>query len=108
MARSNPAQDGPPGIVKLIWTRRAAADRREIRAWIARDNPAAALALDGLFSEKAARLLNMPGMGRPGRLAGTRELVAHRHYLLIYDVAGDLVRVLRVLHTARQWPPPVP
>jgi hypothetical protein len=50
-----------------------------------------------LFSEKAARLVNMPSMGRPGRLAGTRELVAHRHYILIYDVADDSVRVLRVL-----------
>ena len=44
-------------------------------------------------------------MGRPGRQAHTRELVAHRHYILIYDVAGEQVRVLRVLHTARQWPP---
>lgn len=46
-----------------------------------------------------------PGLGRPGRLQGTRELVAHRNYILIYDVAGDLVRVLRILHAARQWPP---
>ncbi|MCL1960552.1 MAG: type II toxin-antitoxin system RelE/ParE family toxin [Desulfovibrionaceae bacterium] len=92
--------------MKLIWTRRATANRREIRAYIAREDPAAALALDELFSEKAARLVNMPSMGRPGRLAGTRELVAHRHYILIYDVADDSVRVLRVLHTARQWPPP--
>jgi addiction module RelE/StbE family toxin len=91
--------------MKLIWTPPAAADRREIRAYIAQDNPAAALALDALFAEKASRLIRMPHMGRPGRVPGTRELVAHRHYLLIYDVTGDLVRVLRVMHTARQWPP---
>ena len=35
----------------------------------------------------------------------TRELVAHQNYILVYDTAGDLVRVLRVLHAARQWPP---
>jgi len=23
----------------------------------------------------------------------------------VYDVTGDLVRVLRLLHAARQWPP---
>ena len=71
----------------------------------AADNPAAALALDELFSEKAGRLVDHPGLGRPGRVAGTRELVAHRNYILVYDLAGDLVRVLRVLHAARQWPP---
>jgi len=27
------------------------------------------------------------------------------NYTLIYDTAGDLVRVLRVLHAARQQPP---
>lgn len=44
-------------------------------------------------------------MGRPGRRKGTRELVAHPSYLLIYDVSGRTIRILRVMHTARQWPP---
>ena len=91
--------------MKLVWTRLAAADRREIREYIAQDNPAAALALDELFSEKAGRLVDHSGLGRPGRVAGTRELVAHQNYILVYDVAGDLLRVLRVLHAAKQWPP---
>lgn len=91
--------------MKLVWTRPAREDRKVIREYIAADNPSAALALDELLSEKAARLVDHPGLGRPGRLQGTRELVAHRNYILIYDVAGDLVRVLRILHAARQWPP---
>ena len=88
--------------MKLVWTKPAAADRREIRAYIAQDNPSAALALDELLSERAARLIDHP---QPGRVAGTRELVAHRNYILVYDVTTDTVRVLRVLHAARQWPP---
>lgn len=91
--------------MKLVWTRPAREDRKAIREYIAADNPSAALDLDELLSEKAARLVDHPGLGRPGRLQGTRELVAHRNYILIYDVVGDLVRVLRVLHAARQWPP---
>jgi toxin ParE1/3/4 len=91
--------------VRLVWTRSASADRKEIREYIAQDNPAAALALDELISEKASRLVDHPDLGRPGRVAGTRELVAHQNYILIYDTAGELVRVLRVLHVARQWPP---
>jgi toxin ParE1/3/4 len=91
--------------VKLVWTRPAREDRKAIREYIAADNPSAALDLDELLSEKAARQVDPPGLGRPGRLQGTRELVAHRNHILIYDVADDLVRVLRVLHAARQWPP---
>ena len=90
--------------MKLIWTRLAQQDRRSIRSYIAQDNPAAALALDALFSEKAARLVDHPALGRPGRVAGTRELAAHRNYIVIYDLADEKLRVLRVLHAARQWP----
>lgn len=90
--------------MRLVWTKPASLDRKEIREYIAQDNPAAALALDELISEKASRLVDHPGLGRPGRVAGTRELVAHQNYILIYDITQDLVRVLRVLHAARQWP----
>lgn len=44
---------------------------------------------------------DLPRIGGPGRVQGTRELVAHRNYILIYDIAGDLVRILRVLHATR-------
>lgn len=93
-----------PQAVKLAWTRRAAADRRAIRSYIARANLRAAIALDELFGLKARVLIEQPRLGRAGRIQGTRELVVHRHYVLIYDIADDTVRVLRVLHTARQWP----
>ncbi len=105
MACRDKAQALRHGRVILVWTRPAGIDRREIREYIAQDNPAAALALDELFSEKSGRLVDHPGIGRPGRVAGTRELVAHQNYIIIYDVAGDVVRILRVLHAARRWPP---
>ena len=106
MASRNAEQGVRPWLVRLVWTRPASLDRKEIREYIARDNPAAAVALDALISEKVARLIDHPGLGRPGRVAGTRELIVHRNYILIYDITQgqDLVRVLRVLHAARQWP----
>ena len=59
--------------MELFWTPEAAQDRDEIYAYIEADNPAAALALDERLAEKAGRLLDHPGLGRPGRVAGTRE-----------------------------------
>ncbi|WP_240162501.1 type II toxin-antitoxin system RelE/ParE family toxin [Glaciimonas sp. PAMC28666] len=91
--------------MKLVWAQLAREDRKAIREYIAIDNPSAALDLDELLSEKATRLVDHPELGRLGRMQGTRELIAHRNYLLIYDIAGDSVRVLRVLHASRQWPP---
>lgn len=91
--------------MKLVWTRQAHADRKKIREYVVQHAPAAALALDELFSEKASLLIDHPNLGRQGRVPGTRELVAHRNYILVYDLSGDAVRVLRLLHAARQWPP---
>lgn len=91
--------------MELFWTPEATQDRDEIYDYIEVENPLAALALDELFSEKASCLMDHPDLGRLGRIAGTRELVVHQNYILVYDVAINLVRVLRVLHAARQWPP---
>ncbi len=91
--------------MELFWTPEAIQDRNEIYDYIEADNLAVALVLDEMFSEKAVHLVDHPSLGRPGRVAGTRELVSHQNYVLIYDIAGDLVRVLCVLHAARRWPP---
>ena len=90
--------------MKLRWTPEAIADRDAIFDYIEADNPAAALALDELFSDKAEQLIAHPKLGRPGRVGGTRELVVHENYILVYDMVGGLTRILRVLHAARQWP----
>ncbi len=90
--------------VKVVWTRLAQLDRISIREHISIDHPKAALELDALFTNKAAILALHPGMGRRGRVSGTRELVVHRHYILVYDSVADTVRILRIHHTSKKWP----
>jgi toxin ParE1/3/4 len=92
--------------VKLVWAPLAIDDREAIFDYIEEDNPRAAVDMDELFEQKALLLVEQPKIvGRSGRVAGTRELVAHRHYVLVYDVGPDRVRILRVLHTSLLWPP---
>lgn len=92
-------------MMELVWTPEAIQDREDIYDYIEPENPLAALTIDGLFSDKAALLVDHPNSGRPGRASGTQELVAHPSYMLVYEVVGKQVRVLNVVHTARQWPP---
>lgn len=92
--------------MKLAWTWEALADRRAIFTYIEARNLQAAVALDNLIAENTDLLVAHPESGRPGRVEGTRELVTHPNYVVIYDLGDDTVRILRVLHTAQQWPPP--
>jgi plasmid stabilization system protein ParE len=47
----------------------------------------------------------LPGAGKPGRMPTTREwLVKDTPYALIYDVKGNRLRILRVMHGSRQFP----
>lgn len=50
-----------------------------------------------------ALLAEQPGLGRPGRLPGTRELLVPKtRYVVPYRVRGRLVEVLRVFHSSRR------
>lgn len=91
--------------MKVLWTPQAEQDRSDIFFYIATDNPRAAVALDERFSEAAARLESFPLLGKPGRIPGTRELIPHEHYRLVYEVSEEVVWILTLVHTARQWPP---
>lgn len=55
--------------------------------------------------EPAKRLLLFPRSGRLSGLGETREVRAgNLPYLLQYRVIGDMVEILRVLHTSRSRP----
>jgi toxin ParE1/3/4 len=61
--------------------------------------------MDELFSEFIARLVYFPKMGKSGTIAGTRELLPHESYRIVYEIEGETVWILTLDHTARQWPP---
>jgi toxin ParE1/3/4 len=61
--------------------------------------------MEGLFRNLAATLATHPKMGKPGKISGTRELIAHESYRLVYEIDGEKVWVLALVHTSRQWPP---
>ena len=93
--------------MKIIWTPQARQDRRDIFAYIAEDNGLAADRIDQLLDKAATRLQALPRIGRPGIVAGTRELVVHANYRIVYQIHDDALWILSVVHSARRWPPSI-
>ena len=91
--------------MRVIWTAQAQLDREDIWAFIAAESSRGAARMDALFSVAAARLGQYPMLGQTGLVAGTRELLAHESYRLVYEIEVDVLWVLTLVHTARQWPP---
>lgn len=95
--------------MKLVWSAFALSDRDGIFTHIEVDNPAAAVTVDERIVAAVRRLRDFPESGRPGRIAGTRELViTGTPYIAAYAVTETTVRILRVLHGAQQWPDTLP
>jgi toxin ParE1/3/4 len=95
--------------VALEWSVFALADRNAIFDYIEADSPRAAASVDDRIRACVDNLKRFPEMGRPGRIEGTRELVISRTpYIAAYRIAGDTVRILRLLHGAQQWPDDMP
>lgn len=91
--------------MKVIWTPEAERDRDAIWAFIASESPEAAARMDVLFGRAAARLAEFPRSGVDGLVAGTRELIPHSSYRLVYEIRAGTVWIVALIHTARQWPP---
>ncbi len=91
--------------MKLTWSPEARVDLREMVLYLADKNPYAARALYERIEIVAAKLVDTPYIGRPGRVPGTRELVImNTPYILPYQIRSDCIEILRVYHSARRWP----
>jgi len=90
--------------MQVVWAAAAAADRADIFEHISRDDPLAAIRMDEQFAEAAARLAMHPHLGKVGLITGTRELIPHPSYRLVYEHDNHVVWILALVHTAQLWP----
>jgi toxin ParE1/3/4 len=91
--------------LSIRWLPQAQSNRLEQLEFIAQDNPLAAINQDEEIERQINMLLAHPQMGRPGRVAGTRELViSGTPFVVIYRLQGQSIEVIRLLHSAQQWP----
>lgn len=89
--------------MKVFWTEQAWARLSEIEAFIARDNPAAAVKLIDRLVERGEALAHHPERGRKlpeMPRAGFRELVVG-NYRLVYRATSSAIEILTVFEGHR-------
>ena len=91
--------------MRLKWLPAALRNLDSEASYIAADEPAAARLVVERVLAAVGLLAEQPGLGRPGRVAGTRELLVPKtRYIVPYRVRGNTVEILRVFHTSRRPP----
>lgn len=91
--------------MRVEWLKTALKNLDDEAAYIAMDNPAAALAFVVAIQASVEHLGRFPAMGREGRIAGTREWpLPDLPYVIPYRIRNGRLQVLRVFHTRRQPP----
>ena len=85
----------------IKWTQPALASVDDIAGFIAKDNPTRATSFVLELQAAVTQLQAHLGMGRAGRVPGTRELVVHKNCIAIDRVHGDDVEISRLHHAAR-------
>ena len=91
--------------MRVVWTAPALRELEAIGDYIARDNPRASARIVTRILDRVDMLTDHPETGRPGRIAGTRELVVtDTPFVVPYRIRGDQIEVLSVFHGARRWP----
>lgn len=91
-------------MLPILWRAEAQADLAEILEYIAERNPQSALDLYGDIERVVSQLPQHPYLYRLGRVSGTRELVAHPNYIVVYRVGATAIEIVAILHSRQQYP----
>ncbi len=89
---------------RVHWLDSALADLDTILSHIAEHNAQAAYSLYEDIDRMTAALPDRPYLYRRGRVSGTRELVIHPNYYVVYRLVNAEIQILRVMHSRQQYP----
>ena len=89
--------------MRIRWLILSLNDMKEISEFIGQRNERAAGKTVNSIRENVNKLQSHSGLGRPGRVPGTRELLINP-FIVPYRVQKEEIQILRVLHTSRKWP----
>lgn len=89
--------------MRVEWKPEARADLWNILDYIGERHVVAASDLSQAIEAATSALPQHPYLYRLGRVAGTREIVVHPNYLVVYQVT-DRIEIVSVLHARQEYP----
>jgi|HubBroStandDraft_4_1064222.scaffolds.fasta_scaffold123925_2 toxin ParE1/3/4 len=87
----------------LRWTSTGLRDLESLQAYLAHDSDEAAANTVERILAAIDAIERFPGMGRKGRVTGTREFVVSP-FIVAYMVKKDAIEVVAIMHGALRWP----
>lgn len=90
--------------LSIEWRAEARADLAGIVDFIAQDSPSAAQRVKSQIEQSLRLAAEHPNMFRAGRASGTREIVVHPNYLIVYRLLAASIEVINVVHARQQYP----
>ena len=91
-------------MLPVFWRASARADLASIIRFIANESPPAARRMRGLIENSVLPAAEHPYLYRTGKLPGTREIIAHPNYIVVYRVIAERIEVANVIHARQQYP----
>lgn len=91
-------------MLPILWRAEAQADLAAILEYIADRRPQSALDLFDEIERIVSQLPHHPYLYRLGRVSGTRELVAHPNYIVVYRVGDAAREIVSILHSRQHYP----
>ena len=89
--------------VEIVWSPLSRTRLREIRAYVAFDNPDAAQLLTTRLIGMVELLRDYPHLGRAGAEPGIRELViGGTPYIILYRVRRDRITIKTIWHSSQR------
>jgi len=90
----------------IKYTKDSLEDVRGIKQHLRTKNKTALKRILDYIYKAVDLFIDFPEMGHKGRVGGTREInIKSTPYFVIYNIIGDIVYVIRIMHDSQQWPP---
>lgn len=91
-------------MLPIFWRASARTNLATIIRFIAAESPQAARRMRNLIENSVLPIAEHPYLYRPGKVSGTREIIAHPNYIVVYRVMADCIEIVSVLHARQEYP----
>jgi toxin ParE1/3/4 len=91
-------------MLRVRWRPDARFKLAKIIEYIAERNDVAASKLQDEIERVTSQLPQHPYLYRAGRVAGTREIIVHYNYVVVYRVHPSVIEIVSVLHSRQRYP----